>query len=248
MLSKVINSFDTACGDYKLHVTWSGHESNHEEPEPAPTAADIPTRPMCRRFVAVTGIRAQSRESPTGYGFLPPYHPGLSHTFCLFSWKRLSSVYNLLFSDLLPVKLTNKQTKQTEKKKKPISFVGWDLPPVLGSYIWTMRRGIMPQNRIIASCNPVTVEGSRVNSSSLPFPITGSSRSFPNSSWVQENAVPSPGDGEGICLWTSTWDSIGTQHFGAPEPALHVLVDTLEHCYSCSTAPSKWHYVSRASG
>lgn len=117
MPSKVINSFDMACGDYKLHVTWNGHESNREEPEPAPTAADIPTRPMHSWFVAVTGIRAQSRESPTGYGFLPPYHPALSHTFCPFSWKRLGSVYNLLFS---------KQTKQTNinrrKKKKAIKF------------------------------------------------------------------------------------------------------------------------------
>lgn len=239
MPSKVINSFDMACGDYKLHVTWNGHESNREEPEPAPTAADIPTRPMRSWFVAVTGIRAQSRESPTGYGFLPPYHPALSHTFCPFSWKRLGSVYNLLFS---------KQTKQTNinrrKKKKPLSFARWDLPPVLGSYIWTMRRGIVPQNRIIASCSPVTLE--RVNSSSLPFPITGSSRSFPNSSWVQENAVPSPGDGEQIYLWTPTWNSLSTQHFGALESALHVSVDTLEHCYSCSTSPSKWHYVSQS--
>lgn len=145
--------------------------------------------------------------------------------------------------------LTNKQNKQTsteEKKKKPLSFAGWDLPPKLGSYIWTMRRGIVPQNRIIASCSPVTLERIRVNSSSLPFPITGSSRSFPNSSWVQENAVPSPGDGEQICLWTPTWNSLSTQHFGALESALHVSVDTQDHCYSCSTSPSKWHYVSQS--
>lgn len=30
--SKVINSFDIACGDYKLHVTKRGQEHSHEEP------------------------------------------------------------------------------------------------------------------------------------------------------------------------------------------------------------------------
>lgn len=141
------------------------------------------------------------------------------------------AVYGLLSSVLPSVKLKKKKNKTIQRQ--PDNLIGWDLQLFkLFFYltvmfftlqlIWKMKRGIKLKLRFFQSAS--VIFRNEHSEWLLSFPISSCSRSFPGSSWVQENTNPSSGPGR-INQFLSTWDHLSPQKVCTAESMWHTLVN-----------------------